>query len=130
MTSGGRPRREDERPDSRFGRLLKDYIWHAEDFVQADLAAETGISERALSNMVKGERKSGHKLRRDLRSIVRVLHEREVLTTLDQANELITSIPGVGPLHEDDPEDAKIITLFNTPPVVGTRFIASASAYT
>ncbi len=41
MTYGGRPRREDEKPDSPFGKVLKEHLRRIEDFTQAELARES-----------------------------------------------------------------------------------------
>ena len=115
MTHGGRPRREDEKPDSAFGKALKEHLRHIEDFTQTDLARETGIPERTLSHMVKGTRTSGTMLRRDLRDIIKVLYKMKALRSLEEANLLITTIPAIKELDERDPDDAEIIELFNTP---------------
>lgn len=115
MTQSGRPRREDEKPDSPFGKRLKEYVRRIEEFTQADLAAETGIPEKTLSHMVKGRRISGTMLRRDLRDIIALLHRKKALLHLEEANQLITSIPAVSPLDARDPEDEAIIKLFDTP---------------
>ncbi len=114
MTYGGRPRHEDERPDSPFGKALKKYLRRVEDFTQTDLARETGIPERTLSHMVKGIRTSGTMLRRDLRDIIKVLHKKNALHSLEEANQLMTIIPAIKELDERDPEDAEVIKLFNT----------------
>lgn len=114
MKQGGRPRREDEKPDSPFGKALKEHLRRVEDFTQTDLARETGIPEKTLSHMVKGRRTSGTTLRRDLRDIIRVLYQKKVLLTLEEANRLITKIPAVKELDERDPDDAKIIVLLQT----------------
>src|SRR5579875_376013 len=113
MKQGGRPRREDERPDSAFGELLKEHIRRVKDYTQAALAKEIPMQEKTLSEMVKGKRsKEGTTLRRDLRLIIRALHKRGALLTLDEANRLMTSIPTVKELDVRDAEDAKIIALF------------------
>ena len=114
MTHGGRPRRENEKPDSKFGKVLKKYLQRVEDFTQTELAGETGIPERTLSHMVKGTRTSGTMLRRDLRDIIKVLYEKKALHSLEEANLLITTIPAIKELDERDPEDAEIIKLFST----------------
>src|SRR5579885_2426071 len=93
MTYAGRPRREEERPDSAFGKALKHYLQRIEDFTKTDLARETGIPERTLYLMVKGERASGTTLRRDLRDIIKVLYKKNALHSLAEANQLVTSIP-------------------------------------
>src|SRR6266568_6883586 len=121
MTYGGRPRREDEKPDSPFGKVLKEHLRRIEDFTQAELARETGIPEKTLSHMIKGRRTSGTELRRDLRDMIRVLYKKKVLLTLEEANRLITTIPAVSVLDPRDPEDAKIIALFNTPGIEGEQ---------
>jgi predicted transcriptional regulator len=118
MKRGGRPRRSEEQPDSAFGETLKAHRRRVKDFTQAELSRETGIPEKTLSEMVKGKRKRGTELRRDLRTIIEALHRKKALSTLEEANQLITTIPAVSPLDERDPEDAKIIALFETP-VVG-----------
>ena len=115
MTQSGRPRREDEKPDSPFGKALKAYLRRIEDFTQTDLAFETDIPEKTLSHMVKGRRTSGTTLRRDLRDIIRVLYQKQALLTLEEANQLITAIPAIKELDERDPDDAEIIALFDTP---------------
>jgi predicted transcriptional regulator len=114
MTHGGHPRFEDERPDSPFGKALKKYLGRVEDFTQTDLARETGIPERTLSHMVKGTRTSGTMLRRDLRDIIKVLYKRNALHAVEEANQLITTIPTIKELDERDQEDAAVIKLFNT----------------
>jgi hypothetical protein len=115
MKQGGHPYREDEKPDSPFGKALKKHLRRVEDFTQVALARESYIPEKTLSQMVKGERTSGPALRRDLRAIIRVLYQKKALLTLEEANRLITTIPAIKELDERDPEDAKIIALFNTP---------------
>src|SRR5216683_1515136 len=115
MTQSGRPRREDEKPDSPFGKALKEYLRRVENFTQTDLAYETDIPEKTLSHMVKGRRTSGTMLRRDLREIIRVLYQKKALLTLEEANQLITTIPAIKELDERDPDDAKIIALFDAP---------------
>src|SRR5207244_2717620 len=115
MTQGGRPRREDEKPDSPFGKALKEYLRRIEDFTQAELARESFIPEKTLSQMVKGKRTSGPALRRDLRAIIKVLYQKKAIFTLEEANRLITTIPAVSALDNRDPEDLKIIRLFDTP---------------
>jgi hypothetical protein len=117
MTQSGRPRREDEQPDSPFGKALKAYLRRIEDFTQAELARESLIPEKTLSQMVKGTRTSGTTLRRDLRAIIRVLYQKKALLTLEEANQLITAIPTIKELDKRDPDDAQIIALFNDPPV-------------
>src|SRR5579884_477419 len=114
MTYAGRPRREEERPDSAFGKALKHYLQRIEDFTQTDLARETGIPERTLSLMVKGERASGTTLRRDLRDIIKVLYKKNALHSLAEANQLVTSIPMIKELDERDSDDAAVIKLFST----------------
>ncbi len=115
MTQSGRPRREDEKPDSPFGKALKEYLRRVENFTQTDLAFETGIPEKTLSHMVKGRRTSGTMLRRDLREIIKVLYQKNALHSLEEANALITTIPTVKELDKRDPDDAKIIALFDSP---------------
>ncbi len=114
MKQGGRPRRSEEQPDSPFGEALKAYLRRVKNFTQAELSRETGIPEKTLSEMVKGKRTSGPAFRRDLRNIIRVLHQRKVLLTLEEANELITTVPAVSALDHRDPEYLEIITLFDT----------------
>lgn len=115
MTHAGHPRREEERPDSAFGKALKQCLRRVEDFTQTDLAGETGIPERTLSHMVKGTRTSGTTLRRDLRDIIKVLYKKNALRSLEEANRLITTIPAIKELDERDPDDAAVIKLFSTP---------------
>jgi transcriptional regulator with XRE-family HTH domain len=115
MTQGGRPRREDEKPDSPFGKALKEHLRRIEDFTQAELARESFIPEKTLSQMVKGKRTSGSALRRDLHAIIKVLYRKKALFTLEEANRLITTIPTIKELDERDPDDAEIIELFDTP---------------
>ena len=115
MKQGGRPYREDEKPDSPFGKALKKHLRRVEDFTQAVLAGESFIPEKTLSQMVKGGRTSGPALRRDLRAIIRVLYQKKALLTLEEANRLITTIPAIKELDERDPDDAKIIALFDAP---------------
>ncbi len=79
MKPAGRPRREQEKPDSPFGELLKEHLRRVKNFTQVELAKESLIPEKTLSNMVKGKRTSGTTLRRDLREIIKVLHQKEVL---------------------------------------------------
>jgi hypothetical protein len=118
MTHGGRPRREEELPDSAFGELLKEHIRRVKDYTQAALAKESYMRERTLSEMVKGKRSpEAPTLRRDLRLIIKALHQRGALLTLDEANRLMTSIPTIKELDARDPGDAKIIKLFKTPTV-------------
>ena len=112
---GGRPRRSEEQPDSAFGKALKEYLRRVEGFTQVELAEETGIPEKTLSEMIKGKREGGWAFRRDLRSLIRVLYQKKVLLTLAEANRLITTIPAVKELDERDPDDAEIIALFDTP---------------
>ena len=95
MTYGGRPRREDEKLDSPFGKALKEYLRRIEDFTQAELARESFIPEKTLSQMVKGKRTSGPALRRDLHAIIKVLYRKKALFTLEEANRLITTIPAI-----------------------------------
>ena len=114
MTHGGRPRREDEQPDSAFGKTLKEHLRRVENFTQEKLAEESLIAKKTLSQMVKGRRTSGTMLRRDLREIIKALHQHGALLTLEEANRLMTSIPTVKELDARDPEDAKIIALFKT----------------
>ena len=109
MTQGGRPRREDEKPDSPFGKALKEHLRRIEDFTQAELARESIIPEKTLSQMVKGKRTSGPALRRDLHAIIKVLYRKKALFTLEEANRLLTTIPAVSVLDHRDPEDAEII---------------------
>ena len=115
MKQGGRPRRSEEQPDSPFGEALKEHLRRVKDFTQAELARESVIPERTLSLMVKGKRTSGTTLRRDLRAIIKVLHQKKALLTLEEANRLMTKIPTIKGLDERDPEDAEIIALFDTP---------------
>ncbi len=84
----GRPRREDEKPDSPFGEALKEHLRRVKNFTQTDLARETRIPEKTLSHMVKGRRTSGTWLRRDLRDIIKVLYHKRALLTLEEANRL------------------------------------------
>src|SRR6266487_1803553 len=115
MKQGGRPRREDEKPDSPFGKALKEYLRRTENFTQTELARESGIPEKTLSHMVKGRRTSGTMLRRDLRAIIKVLYQKKALLTLEEANRLITKIPTIKELDERDPDDAEIIALLDAP---------------
>lgn len=115
MKQSGRPRREDEQPDSPFGRALKQHIRRIEHFTQADLAHESMIAARTLSRMVKGKRIRGTTHRRDLRAIIQVLYQRNALQSLAEANALITTIPAIKELDVRDPEDAEIISLLETP---------------
>src|SRR5713226_5885923 len=111
MTQSGRPRREDEKPDSPFGKALKGYLRRVEKFTQTELARESVIPEKTLSQMVKGKRTSGTALRRDLRAIIKVLYQKKALHSLEEANQLMTKIPAIKGLDELDPDDAKIIAL-------------------
>lgn len=115
MKRPGRPRRSEEKPDSPFGELLKEHLKRVKNFTQADLAYESRVAEKTISNMIKGNRTSGTTLRRDLRDIIKVLYQKKALLTLEEANRLMTSIPAMGPLDERDPDDAKIIQLLQTP---------------
>jgi len=115
MKQGGRPRRSEEQPDSPFGEALKEHLRRVKDFTQAELAREGFIPEKTLSQMVKGKRTSGPALRRDLRAIIKVLYQKKALQSLEEANLLIRTIPAIKDLDERDPDDAKIIALFNTP---------------
>jgi transcriptional regulator with XRE-family HTH domain len=115
MRQGGRPRRTEEQPDSPFGEALKEHLRRVKNFTQAELAREAVIAEKTLSQMVKGVRTSGMTLRRDLRAIIKVLHRKKALLTLEEANRLITMIPAVKELDPRDPADADIIKLFDTP---------------
>jgi len=111
----GRPRRSEEKPDSPFGKLLKEHLRRVENFTQAQLAKESFIAEKTLSNMVKGKRTSGTELRRHLRAIIEVLYQKKALHSLEEANALITKIPAIKELDERDTEDAKIIAMLKTP---------------
>src|SRR5881227_753238 len=102
MKQGGRPRRSQEQPDSPFGEALKEHLRRVKNFTQAELAKESIIAEKTLSNMVKGKRESGTTLRRDLRAIIRVLYQRKALHSLEEANRLITTIPTIKELDERD----------------------------
>ncbi len=115
MKQSGRPQRYEEQPDSPFGEALKEHLRRVKNFTQAELAEKSMIPEKTLSQMVKGRRISGTMLRRDLRDIIGVLYEKKALLTLEEANALITTIPAVKELDARDPDDAKIIALFNTP---------------
>ena len=114
MKQGGRPRRSEEQPDSAFGVLLKEHLRRVKDFTQAELARESVIPEKTLSQMVKGKRESGTTLRRDLRAIIKALCQRKALLTLEEANTLITTIPTVSALDGRDVEDAEIIAMFSS----------------
>jgi hypothetical protein len=113
-TQGGRPPRYQEKPDSPFGKALKEHLRRVENFTQAELARESIIPEKTLSQMVKGKRMGGPTFRRDLRAIIKVLHQKKALLTLEEANRLITTIPAVSPLDARNPEDLEIIKLFDT----------------
>jgi predicted transcriptional regulator len=115
MKQGGRPRRSEEQPDSAFGEALKGHLRRVKDFTQTELARESFIPEKTLSHMVKGRRTGGPTLRRDLRSIIRVFYQKKALLTLEEANRLITTIPAISALDKRDPDDAEIISLFDTP---------------
>src|SRR5579872_3976237 len=114
MKSAGRPRRSEEKPDSPFGKLLKEHLRRAENYTQADLSQDTLIAPKTLSNMVKGRRTKGTELRSDLRKIIKALHQRGVLHSLEEANALMTKIPAVKELDERDVDDAKIIEMLKT----------------
>src|SRR5712691_2881194 len=104
MKQAGRPRRSEEKPDSAFGELLKEHLRRVKNFTQAELAYESAIAEKTLSNMVKGKRTSGTTLRRDLRAIIKVLYQKKALHSLEEANQLMTKIPAIKGLDERDPE--------------------------
>ena len=112
MKQAGRPRRSEEQPDSPFGKALKEHLRRVENFTQAEVARESIIAEKTLSHMVKGKRRDGPALRRDLRAIIKVLYQRQALDTLEEANALLSAIPAVKELDPRDPEDAKILALF------------------
>lgn len=114
LKQSGRPRRSEEQPDSLFGDALKEHLRRVKNFTQAELARESFIPEKTLSHMVKGKRTSGTTLRRDLRAIIKTLYRKKALLTLEEANRLITKIPAIKGLDERDPDDAKIIALFDT----------------
>src|ERR1700681_4302944 len=124
MKQGGRPRRSEEQPDSAFGEALKKHLRRINNFTQAELARESVVAEKTLSNMVKGKRTSGPALRRDLRAIIKVLYQKKALLTLEEANALLTTIPTVKELDERDRDDAEIIALF-TPSVSVIQPVAS-----
>lgn len=128
MKQSGRPRHSEEQPDSAFGKALKKHLRSIADFNQTDLARETYIPEKTLSQMVKGKRTSGTMLRRDLRAIIKVLYQKKALSSREEANQLITTIPAVSPLDERDPEDLEIIKLFDPPeiPLIPTLIPATA----
>jgi len=113
MKQSGRPRRSEEQPDSPFGETLKQHLRRVKNLSQAELAKESLIAEKTLSNMVKGKRQSGTTLRRDLRAIIKVLYQKKALHSLEEANQLITKIPAIKELDERDPDDAEIIELLN-----------------
>ncbi len=123
MTHGGRPRREQVRPDSPFGRALKEHIRRIEGLTQTDLAREAALPEKTLSQMVKGKRTSGTMLRRDLRAIITVLHRRGALVTREEADQLMTTLPAIKALDERDPDDADIIALFDAPAMESAQAI-------
>src|ERR1700730_16683601 len=110
---GGRPPRYQEKPDSPFGKALKEHLRRVENFTQAELARDSVIPEKTLSQMVKGKRTHGPTFRRDLRAIIKVLYQRKALFTLEEANRLITTIPAVSPLDARNSEDLEIIRLFD-----------------
>ncbi len=120
---GGRPRREQVRPDSPFGRALKEHIRRIEGLTQTDLAREAALPEKTLSQMVKGKRTSGTMLRRDLRAIITVLHRRGALVTREEADQLMTTLPAIKALDERDPDDADIIALFDAPAMESAQAI-------
>jgi len=112
----GRKRRSEESDDSNFGDALKTHLRRI-NLSQTALAHECLINEKILSNMVKGKRESGTTLRRDLRAICKVLYEKGAfdflgsLSPLQEANKLITLIPGIKELDERIDEDAELIKL-------------------
>ena len=53
MKQGGRPRRSEEQPDSAFGEALKEHLRRVKDFTQTELARESLVAEKTLSEMVK-----------------------------------------------------------------------------
>lgn len=123
MKQPGRPRRSQEKPDSAFGEALKEHLRRVKDFTQAELSRETDIAEKTLSQMIKGKRAGGYALRNDLRTIIKVLYQKKVLFTLEEANALVTKIPATSPLDKRVPEDAEIIALFD-PPMSDTEQVA------
>lgn len=112
MARGGRKRRSEERPDTEFGKALKAYVRRIEGFTQKQLADESYILPETLSRMVKGEREP---TRDHVRAIIKVLYQRNVLLTLDEANALIRTVPTNGALDDRDTKDREIIELFDPP---------------
>jgi transcriptional regulator with XRE-family HTH domain len=112
MKQGGRPRREDEQPDSPFGEALKEHLQRVK-ITQAQLAKESLVAEKTISAMVKGKRSSNAPMfRHDVREIIKVLHRKGALCSLKEANEFIATIPAVSKLDERDLDDLAIINLF------------------
>ena len=126
MTQGGRRRRSEEQPDSAFGKALKMHRRRIEGFTQVELSRESLVAGETISRMVKGKRVSGPSLRSNLRAIIKALHRKKALLTLDEANALMLTIPANSVLDERDPADAEIIALFD-PPVAETEQVVRQS---
>ncbi|HCI81652.1 MAG TPA: hypothetical protein DHW02_18400, partial [Ktedonobacter sp.] len=131
MAKGGRRRRSEERPDSEFGKALKAYIRRIEGYTQKDLAEESIIAEGTISRIIKGERDP---TRDQVRAIIKALHARKALLTLDEANALMLTTHKHGALYPRDADDREIIDLFVSPateaaqkPLAGQRDVADAA---
>lgn len=105
----GRPRRSEEQPDSPFGEAIKELLRQRKGFTQAMLAHQSMISSETLSRMIKGQRLTGHNMRVHLRNMIRAFCHFGVLHTLEEANDLLTKIPGVKELDRRDQDDQALI---------------------
>lgn len=96
------------RSDSPFGEALKALL-RRKGLTQAVLAQKSMVPTETLSRMMKGERLNGANARIHLRNIVRACYQLGLIYTLEEADALITHIPGTKELDRRDTNDLAVI---------------------
>lgn len=97
-----------------FGNLLRQHLSRTLGINQNRLAELTNLDPAVISHMCKGKRLSGPLARERVINIIQALHQMDVLTTMNEANKLL-SAASMTPLGLDSSSDAesKLISLIS-----------------
>jgi predicted ATPase/Tfp pilus assembly protein PilF len=117
----GRKPKAEEQSDSKFGSLVRQHM-RRKNISNQILANETLLDPSLISRMLKGQRTN----RANILTIITGLAKLGVLDNIDEANALLTAVPGQGKLDQRLPEEANLINALTQPvaPVTHSNYVA------
>jgi transcriptional regulator with XRE-family HTH domain len=102
------------RPISPFGEALRAFL-RRKGLSQTHLADESMVPRETVSRMIRGDRLTGTTARIHLRSLIRAGHDLGVIRTAEEANYLLTQIPGTAELDRRDKDDLALLLKLEEP---------------